>query len=540
MKTILNIVMLLLVIFGAGCYSCESFHSFWGKGPVEPGCEELLFFDKDCQPVAPPAPKPQPAPVAKPKPAPPKPKAVGECGEYEVSRGYPSSGSAVVRLDKIMPKEVQLNAPFTYSMKVTNVSEHLVGDVVVTENIPGGFTFSSASPQAGTLDGKLVWRLGSIDAKASKSISVTGRATGTDCLKYCATVTYVIPTCASVKVVQAQLKLEKTAPSAVLLCEPIPVTFRVTNGGTGSASNVQIVDTLPAGLKTSDGKTRLAFNAGTLGPGQSKQFKATLKASKTGRYVNRASASSGSGLKAEATTTTVVRQPILAITKTGPERQYLGRAVAYKITVKNNGDAAATDTVLEDILPSGIESVKATSGGRLSGSKVVWQLGTIAPKSDKTVSVSYTPTAAGTLRNTATVKATCAESVRASASTSLAGIPAILLEVIDIDDPVEIGGSTTYVIIATNQGSAPGTNIKIVCTLEDNEQYVSSSGATNGTARQGTITFAPLRTLAPKEKATWRVVVKAVKAGDVRFKVSMTTDELGRPVEETEATHLYQ
>ena len=536
MKNILNIVMLLLVVFGAGCYSCKSYHSFWGTGPVERGCEKLLFLDKNCRPVAapaPPAPKPKPAPVAKTK-------AVGECGEYEVSRSYPSSGSAVVRLGKTMPKEVQLNAPFTYSIKVTNVSEHLVGGVVVTENIPSGFAFSSASPQAATLDRKLVWRLGSIDARASKSISVTGRATGTDCLKYCATVTYVIPTCASVKVVQAQLKLEKTAPSAVLLCEPIPVTFRVTNGGTGSASNVQIVDTLPAGLKTSDGKTRLSFNAGTLGAGQSKQFSATLKASKTGRYVNKASASSGSGLKAEATTTTVVRQPILAITKTGPERQYLGRPVAYKITVRNNGDAPATNTVLEDILPSGVKSVKATTGAKLSGSRIVWQLGTIAPRSDKTVSLSYTAIAAGRLTNTVTVQATCAESVRASASTSLAGIPAILLEVIDIDDPVEIGGSTTYVIIATNQGSAPGTNIKIVCTLEDNEQYVSSSGATNGTARQGTITFAPLRTLAPKEKATWRVVVKAVKAGDVRFKVSMTTDELGRPVEETEATHLYQ
>ena len=52
--------------------------------------------------------------------------------------------------------------------------------------------------------------------------------------------------------------------------------------------------------------------------------------------------------------------------------------------------------------------------------------------------------------------------------------------------------------------------------------------------------FQPLATLAPKAKATWRVKVKSVGGGDVRFRVSMTSDQLGRPVEETEATNFYQ
>ena len=48
------------------------------------------------------------------------------------------------------------------------------------------------------------------------------------------------------------------------------------------------------------------------------------------------------------------------------------------------------------------------------------------------------------------------------------------------------------------------------------------------------------RRMAPGEKATWTVTVKALKAGDVRFKTKMTSDQLGRPVEETEATNLYE
>ena len=54
------------------------------------------------------------------------------------------------------------------------------------------------------------------------------------------------------------------------------------------------------------------------------------------------------------------------------------------------------------------------------------------------------------------------------------------------------------------------------------------------------VKFFPLSSLAPKAKAAWRVVVRAVSPGDVRFKVVLNVDQLTRPVEETEATNLYE
>ena len=95
-------------------------------------------------------------------------------------------------------------------------------------------------------------------------------------------------------------------------------------------------------------------------------------------------------------------------------------------------------------------------------------------------------------------------------------------------------------ITVTNQGSATATNIRIVCTLEDNVKYISSAGATSGTIEGSTIRFLPLGSLDPQEKAVWRIVVVAQTPGDVRFKAIMNSDELSRPVEETEATHLYE
>ena len=126
-----------------------------------------------------------------------------------------------------------------------------------------------------------------------------------------------------------------------------------------------------------------------------------------------------------------------------------------------------------------------------------------------------------------------------SRTDTLAGIfSALLFSVVPIT--VEIGNDTTYVITATNQGSMADTNIKIVCTLEENEQYVSSSGASRGRVEGNKVVFQPLASLAPKAKAQWQVVVKAVKPGDVRFMVNMNSDQLTRPVEETESTNLYE
>ena len=109
-----------------------------------------------------------------------------------------------------------------------------------------------------------------------------------------------------------------------------------------------------------------------------------------------------------------------------------------------------------------------------------------------------------------------------------------------MEDPIELGEHETYVITTTNQGTTVGTNISVVCTLEDNVEYSSSSGPTTASVQGNTVTFMPLARLEAKASATWHVMVKAKKPGDVRFQVSINSDQLSRPVTETEATELYE
>jgi uncharacterized repeat protein (TIGR01451 family) len=118
-------------------------------------------------------------------------------------------------------------------------------------------------------------------------------------------------------------------------------------------------------------------------------------------------------------------------------------------------------------------------------------------------------------------------------------IPAILLEVVDLEDPVEVGKPVTYVIKVTNQGTIVGNNIRLVCTLPPCQAFVSGDGATAVQAQGDTVTMESLPTLEPKAAASWRVVCKATQAADARIKVALTSDQVPRPVVHHEATQQY-
>jgi uncharacterized repeat protein (TIGR01451 family) len=291
-----------------------------------------------------------------------------------------------------------------------------------------------------------------------------------------------------------------------------------------------------------DGASQIAMRVDSLPAGRSATKSVQVKATKTGAFENKASAVADGNLKAESNVTrTRVTQPILTVDKTtGREWEYGGRRVEYTITVANKGDGVAKSAVLTDTVPAGVEQIQISGGGTQAGSLITWNLGDLAPGASKQFTVSYLPTTLGKITNTATAKAVCAQDVSKSASTEIRGIPALLLEVVDLSDPIEVGHNETYVIVVTNQGTATATNVKIDCTLEDTMQFISADGATQGSAAGMKVSFAPLASLNAKAKATWRVTVKAVKEGDVRFGVVMNADQLDRDVQETESTHFYK
>lgn len=505
--------------------------------------------DKDCETPKPMAAAPAPAPVvAQPKVAAdtlygPSHSTFDQDGRRYVkgSMGFPTGklDSSGLLLEKVVPAEVMVGEKFNYTYKVINLTDYPIYNVNVWDRVGNNFRASAADPQpADVNNGVAHWVFDSMEPRGVRTISVTGSGSEEGFITTCGWATYSPILCEPIKVVKADIALTKTGPAEVILCDVIPYVVTVKNTGSSVLKNVQVTDTLPAGL-TADGRSSLVFDAGNLAPGESKQFAFNAVASQTGKFDNVAKVKTGEGIEAEAASTTVVRNPVLTIACEAPAERFVGRPIDVCMTVKNTGDAPSAGTIVTLPVPAGATLQGATAGGRLSGNNVVWDLGTVPAGESKEVCATFTGNTIGSLNFSSTAQGACAKPVQSSCGTKIAGIPAILLEVVDLDDPIEVGKEQVYEIVVTNQGSAPATGVRITCELEDSQTYVSTTGETPATANGNVITLAPVPSIPAKGKAVWRVAVKAEKPANVRFKVSMISDQLVRVVEETESTNQY-
>ncbi|MBW8017688.1 MAG: hypothetical protein FVQ82_16050 [Planctomycetes bacterium] len=465
---------------------------------------------------------------------------VASAMQYPVGNAY----GRAIHLSKLTPTQVIVNEPFDYKIKVQNLTSQELINVVVSDAKPEHMTINSSDPDMRVVEGKVLWDLGTLAPNESRTISISAVAVDMGSITTCAEVTFETPTCAQIDIVRPQLTLSKVAPSESIKCDRIPLTYILTNEGSAAACDVVIEDVLPDGMMTSTGDNVVSFNVDSIGPGESQEFEAVVDASTSGIFASNATASSkSSGTITSNMPETMINQPALAIKETCPAAKFIGKSLTYEITVSNTGNGVARDTIIAATIPENTQYKKSSGGGmytHASPGVVTWKIGDLAPGETRDVSMKLLLDKPGTLFTMATAKAFCAETASDSCRTELEGIPAVLLEVVDISDPIELGAMETYIITVTNQGTAEDTNIVINALLEDTMEYVSSSGPTKASVSGNKIAFEPLASLATDGQASWKVNVKAIGEGDVRFRATMNTDQLGRVVLETEATRFYQ
>jgi len=351
--------------------------------------------------------------------------------------GDPSSSALM--LTEVAPRMVRAGSNYETAVHVCNLTNGVLQNVVLTQDQISNFEVSASSPAASrATDGTLIWSLGSLGPNESKVVRLQGKAGEVGQATTCMSVSYNNSLCSTVQIVQPQLAITKAiTPQAILNCDPISMNITVQNTGSGPADNVKITDNLPEGLTTTDGQRVVSVNVGTLAAGESKPITVALKAAKTGKFDNKASVAADGGLTAESqTVSTVVTQPVLTIACKAPERVFLGRDVAYQFTVTNTGDAACDNTTVTATLPGGAAGVKASDGGTASGSAVQWNVGALAPKASKVLTVNFAPTggAGSNIAVSATAACKCAPAVTTQCSTNVFGLPDIGTLVTDDDE----------------------------------------------------------------------------------------------------------
>ncbi|MGH7163392.1 MAG: hypothetical protein ACREID_07895 [Planctomycetota bacterium] len=459
------------------------------------------------------------------------------------ARAFPSGhkSSSAVLVERGIPAEVPVNQPCEYEIVVTNLTKDLVEDVVLTEYLAESFAHETSDPSAAAEGGALRWSLGTLGAGEKRTLKVKGTPRATGEMKLRCEVGYRSLQYGKTSVVEPKLALVRSAPSDNILGDPIELRFTVSNPGTGKARNVVIAETLPDGLATLDGANTVRIEVGELRAGASREYVVRAKAARTSSYALRATASAEGGLAAEsAPVNLVVTAPALTLAVEGPSDWVLDRPLSWTVTLKNTGDGVAKGCQVRFPLPAGARFESATEGGSVRDGAVQWTIEAVKPGEERKLSVTVTASEPGTMRATASAKAHAAPETTATLDTKLAGISALLLEVLDTADPIPVGNQVTYEITVRNQGSATATNIVVSCELEPTMEFVSGEGSTKLAAGGGAAAFETLPSLERGQSAAWKVVVKALQSADVRFKVKLTSDQLGRPVEETESTTFFQ
>jgi len=452
-----------------------------------------------------------------------------------------NSGGAIF-VEKIMPSKVTVGKPFEYTLHITNRTQCRFGDVVVLEKFSEKYEMLKASPEPAKVSGNAAeWAVGELGPKAIRVLTIRGTVQEISPMLACTRVTYVPMLCLGPETTVSGLKLALEAPGQALLCDEIAGKIRIENTGADLMEDINISQTLPEGLTTVEGKNSLEVRAGKLAGHETKTFDIKLKAQKAGSYLQKIRAVASNGLSISAApVTTIVKQPVLKIAMSGPEKVFMTRDADFKITVENAGNADSANTAVNVKVPAGMRFVSASNGGSLTGDSVVWNLGVLAAPKAVSLSLTCKGVASGPAQMAAAAKGVCCQEVSAAAKIDVQGIPAILLEEVDTEDPIKVGSVEKFRVVVTNQGSAPDGHIVLKINFEKNFDYVSSSGPTQAKAESAkAIEFAPLASLAPGQKATWEILAKATEEGDHRAFFNVKSDALDRSVEKVESTRVY-
>ena len=320
-----------------------------------------------------------------------------------------------------------LGQDVTFIVTLVNSGPDAATNIVVTDILPAGFAFQSATPDAGNYNQtNKQWTVPTLASGEDAVLTVVLRANVATEVTYSAQVTasdQIDPNStpgdgagddfdsSTVNAVAADLSLAITpATQTPAIGQDATFTVRLTNGGPDAATNIKVKDVLPAGLTfesatpsagggTYDSVAKewtipsLASGAevtlvvvAQFDSGVILTYSAQVTASdqfdpdsvpNDGAGDDRATATVGTGADLSVTVTPSSATPAF------------GSNVTFQIVVTNGGPAAATGVVVTNVLPTGLQfqSFQAPAGTSFVSNTGVWTVGNLASGASQTLTV---------------------------------------------------------------------------------------------------------------------------------------------------------
>jgi uncharacterized repeat protein (TIGR01451 family) len=508
--------------------------------------------------------------------------AAAQLNDYS-SAAAGTSPSAVLRLDKAaLSGTISVTTLGGFRLNVRNAGPSAATNSVVTDTLPAGLEFVSANPGQGSCSSApgasgttiVTCSLGTIGVGNGTSIVIRARPAlsiaGTTVTNTATATSDITPSPITdtanltIKPI-ADLSLAKSATVTTAdQGAPIGYTVTSTNDGPGSATNVQIVDRLPAAINAAaavyyastggtcslDSSVITCVWAGATAPGASRTLTISANALSSVPAADRDALNQANTFSLTddadpannraSAMVKIIPSADLVATAGGPGTIVAGGEADLDFSVYNDGPSTSTAVEMTIDIPEGLRPVSAPSGCQVSGQQVTCAIGTLA--SGSTATRTITVRADGSVVETSK---TSTVSVRSNETpdpitdnnddaTPLVAGPVADLEITKAADRESVapGGTVNFTLKVKNNGPSSSIGATVTDELPDGltPTSASSSIVAGCTILRQTVTC-PAGEIVPGE--SFEILVVATVAAD-RAGATLTNTGVLTPGDQTD------
>ena len=461
----------------------------------------------------------------------------GTPGERELEGSQVPS----LAIEKTAPAEIQVGKAATFEIRVRNTSSVPAHDVLVTDQVPRGTRLESTSPEAELApDGTLVWQLGAMQPGDEVLISMHVLPEQEGEIGSVAQVVFTGKATARSVCTRPLLSIEHAAPKQVLIGETVRLSITVHNPGTGAATGVIVEEDVPEGLTHVAG-SELEYEIGTLRPGETRELELQLTADRAGLIENMVTVRGEGNLIAQHSVPIEVIAPQLEVAVNGPKIRYLERQATYTLSIENPGTAAARSVQLVAFLPKGMKFQSTDAEGQYDAAQhaVFWSLEELPASKSGSVNLVAVPIEPGEQRLRVEGKADLGLTAASEQIVQVEARSELAFNIVDVNDPIEVGTDTAYEIRVSNNGTRPATAVELAAGFPAQIQPVSADGHSRGEVSGQQVVFEPVGRINPGEEITFRIVARGAAEGDHVIAVQIRSAEFPTPVTREESTRVY-
>lgn len=414
---------------------------------------------------------------------------------------------------------------------VQNTSKAVVRSVMTEAVIPAEVEFVEANPAPMQGSDTPMWTFGELNPGETRTVAlkVIPHARGDVRLEAFVRLTGFSSSEFSVQ--EPLIGVAVAGPEKVEVGQQVAYVVRVSNPGTGVASNVVIQAAIPEGLEHRGGSL-LSIEIGTLSPGESRQARLNLVAVKGGPQELAVRAIADGGLSDETAADVNVAEPQLNIAIGGPMEQLSGRTADYSLKISNAGNVQSSNVRSKYRIPEGCEFISADRGGKYNKTdhSIEWFVGTLQPGESSDFQMALKANVTGELLHQAGVVSEHGQVTMCDYATTVEGVAALDLKILSSSKALKKGDEVTWTVQISNNGSRPATSVGMSCELPSGIQLITADGPSEYIAENGVMVFRSIPSIDAGASVEFTVTAACIREGNHRLRLRVASESITEPL----------